>query len=170
MTSARRSSGYSHRDNDMNANEARQRIAALAHLLDSSIRLPGGFRIGLDGLVGLIPGIGDFAGTAVSSYLVVLAARAGVPRSVQLLMIYNIVVEMVVGSVPLIGDLFDFVWKANERNLALFDAHMAAPELGRTRNRIKAGAPLVLLALLLAGAGVLAAAVISLVWRAIAGA
>ena len=131
-------------DDERNQSRARARIASLAHVLDSSIRLPGGFRIGLDGLVGLVPGVGDLAGILASGYLVVLSARAGVSRSVQLLMIYNILIEAVVGAVPIIGDVFDFIWKANEKNLALYDDYMANPDGGRGRRRVLAAAPIVL--------------------------
>lgn len=145
---------------DPGANKARARIQKLARLLDSSIRLPGGYRIGLDGLMGLIPGIGDFAGLLASSYLVMLAARSGIPRATLVLMVYNILIETAVGSVPFVGDIFDFVWKANERNLALYDKAMAAPDHDRQRNRVKAAAPiLVFIGLVVAGTALLVAAV-----------
>jgi hypothetical protein len=139
---------------------ARNRLASLARLLDSSIALPGGVRIGLDGIVGLVPGVGDLAGVIASSYFVLLASRAGVSRSVQMLMVYNILFEMLVGSIPLIGDVFDFFWKANERNLALFDEYMDRPAAVRHKNRAKAAFPLVLLLLAIVGAGLIAVAVV----------
>lgn len=158
-----------HPRRDFRAAVARTRFARYAHLLDSSIRLPGGYRIGLDGIVGLIPGIGDLAGVAASAYLVVLAARSGVSTSVLMLMIYNIATEMLLGSIPVVGDVFDFMWKANERNLALYDEYHAHPYKSRHRNRLKAALPLVALCGLFILATIAAVAVIKLIIRLIAG-
>lgn len=97
------------------------RLRRLAHTLDSSITLPGGYRIGLDGLIGLIPGVGDLAGSALSTYIVVEAARLGVSRLVLVRMMLNVMLETAVGVIPIIGDLFDFAWKANNRNIALLE-------------------------------------------------
>lgn len=154
---------------DFNAEIAHARFARFAHLLDNSIPLPGGYRIGLDGIVGLIPGIGDLAGAAASSYLVVLAARTGVPTSVLLLMVYNIVTEMVFGSIPVVGDIFDFVWKANERNLELYEEFHAHPYKGRQKHRLKAALPLLGLLGILTIAGFLAVAMIKLIIRLVGG-
>lgn len=98
-------------------------LQALARFLDESIRLPGGYRIGWDGLIGLIPGVGDVAGLLVSSYIVAGAARLGVAKSVLLRMCANVAIETVIGAIPVIGDLFDFVFKANLRNVALIEKH-----------------------------------------------
>jgi hypothetical protein len=103
-------------------------VRALARLLDSAVRVPGtNFRVGLDALIGLIPGVGDMAGAAMSGYIVLAATRMGVPKPVLFRMILNIAVEAIVGSVPVIGDLFDAGWRANLRNTALLDRHLAAP-------------------------------------------
>ena len=102
----------------------RQRLRRLARLLDSSIRLPGGFRIGVDGLIGLVPGVGDLVGAGLSSYIVVQAARMKAPPRVLARMTWNVLLELVIGSVPVLGDLFDMVFKANERNVALLEAHL----------------------------------------------
>lgn len=105
------------------------RLRRLAWLLDSAVRLPGlKFRVGLDALVGLVPGLGDAAGVVLSSYIVLRSWQLGVPRSVLLRMALNVVVEGVVGAVPLLGDLFDAAWKANMRNVALLEAHLERPQ------------------------------------------
>lgn len=156
-------------ERDFHAAVTRARFARFAHLLDSSIRLPGGYRIGLDGIIGLIPGIGDLAGVTASAYLVVLAARSGVSTSVLMLMIYNIATEMFFGSIPVVGDVFDFIWKANERNLALYDEFHAHPYKRRQKNRLKAALPLLVLFGLLIIAGIATVAVIKLISQLVAG-
>src|SRR5687768_16003747 len=83
-------------------------LRALARLMDSAVAIPGtGIRVGLDSLIGLVPGIGDLAGAAMSGYIVLAAARLGAPAPVLIRMVANIAVDGVVGSVPLLGDLFD---------------------------------------------------------------
>ena len=105
---------------DADALEAEEReLEAFARLLDSSIRLPGGFRIGWDGIIGLIPGIGDAAGLGLSGYLVWRAARLGLPRATLARMVGNVALESAIGIVPVVGDAFDFAFKANVRNVRL---------------------------------------------------
>ena len=102
-----------------------QRLRKFSRLLDNAIGIPGTpFRIGLDPILGLIPGAGDFVGTALSAYIVIEAARLGLPRATLGKMVINILLEGVVGAVPVLGDLFDFVWKANTKNIALLEAHL----------------------------------------------
>ncbi|WP_232818210.1 DUF4112 domain-containing protein [Zobellella maritima] len=101
----------------------RARLARLAWLLDSSIRLPGGFRIGLDGIIGLVPGVGDLAAAGLSSYILMEAARMKVPGSLLARMGLNVLLELLVGTIPVIGDLFDFAFKANKRNVRLIEAY-----------------------------------------------
>lgn len=96
-----------------------KRMQRLAWLLDESIRLPGGFRIGADGILGLIPGIGDVTGAVIGSYIIYEARQMGAPRTLLFRMFGNTVLETLIGSIPLIGDLFDFYFKANSRNLKL---------------------------------------------------
>ncbi|GAB3095883.1 DUF4112 domain-containing protein [Aestuariicella hydrocarbonica] len=105
-------------------NTARARVHQLARLMDSSIRLPGGFRIGVDGLIGLLPVVGDFATAGASFYIVALAARAGVPSRVLTRMVLNVALDAVVGAVPVLGDVFDIAFKANLRNARLMDAYL----------------------------------------------
>ena len=109
--------------------DVRRRLTALAWLLDNSIPLLGGrYRIGIDAIIGLIPGFGDLIGVLISSYIVREAARVGVPRSVLTHMALNVAIEGVVGLVPFAGDVFDAAWKANQRNVALLEAHLDRPE------------------------------------------
>ena len=101
------------------------RVRALARLLDSAVQIPGtNIRLGADSLVGLIPGVGDMAGAALSGYIVLVATRLGAPASVVTRMLMNVGVDTLVGSVPLLGDLFDVGWKANQRNVELLERHL----------------------------------------------
>lgn len=103
------------------------RISRLSWLLDEAIALPGGYRIGWDGIIGLIPGLGDLLGLAASGYILYLAAQGGVGKAVLVRMAFNVLLESVIGSIPVIGDLFDFVFKANTRNMQLLQRYDAAP-------------------------------------------
>lgn len=94
-------------------------LARYAWFLDSSIPLPFGRSIGLDGIIGLIPGIGDALGAVLSSVVIFSAWRAGVPGTLLLQMAGNVALETVIGTIPVIGDLFDFAFKANQRNVRL---------------------------------------------------
>ena len=98
-----------------------KRLKQMARVLDSAITLPGGFRIGLDGMVGLIPGIGDAIGASAATYIVIRAAQMGASTTSLIRMMWNIILEAIVGAVPLLGDLFDFIWKANDKNIALLE-------------------------------------------------
>ena len=111
------------------------RLARLEHLFDRAYRLPGTqFRFGLDGVFGLLPGIGDAATAAVSSVLVFDAWKSGARKRVIARMARNVGIDFLVGSIPLVGDLFDFGYKANTKNIKL---------LRDERNRIRgqAGQP-----------------------------
>jgi hypothetical protein len=112
------------------------RVRALSRALDSAFQVPGTrFRIGLDPLLGLIPGVGDLAGGALSAYIVLEAARLGAPRPVVLRMLGNVLLDSLFGSVPVLGDLFDATWKANARNVVLLERHVAAPEPTRRSSK-----------------------------------
>ena len=116
----------------------------MARLLDSSIALPGGYRIGLDGLIGLIPGVGDAAAASIATYIVIQAARMGASTTTLIRMMGNVLVELLVGIVPVLGDLFDFVWKANNRNVALLERNLDRLEADGAGGRRLTAAVLVL--------------------------
>ncbi|WP_222917576.1 DUF4112 domain-containing protein [Natrinema sp. SYSU A 869] len=97
-----------------------KRMRVVAHTLDEGVRVPGtDFKVGLDPIVGILPGAGDTAAAAVSLYLVVESARLGVSQSTLLRMLANIGVDTVIGSIPVLGVVFDAFWKANKWNLKL---------------------------------------------------
>lgn len=107
--------------------KARERLKALAWLLDSSIRLPGGFRIGVDAILGLVPFLGDLLGVLLSGYIVVQAARLRAPLIILLRMMLNVAVEGLIGLIPVAGDIFDASWKANQRNVRLLEGYLDQP-------------------------------------------
>jgi Domain of unknown function (DUF4112) len=91
----------------------------IAWLMDSSIQI-GPASIGLDGLIGLIPGLGDVLTNIVSAVIVMRAMQNGVHRSAILRMVLNLAIDTAVGSVPVVGDIFDFAFKANTKNLRIY--------------------------------------------------
>ncbi|MFL5617744.1 MAG: DUF4112 domain-containing protein [Gemmatimonadaceae bacterium] len=128
------------------------RARTLARLLDSVARVPGtGIRFGADAIIGLIPGLGDIGGAALSGYLVILAQRLGVPRAVVLRMLANVAVDTLAGSVPLIGDLFDVAFKSNLRNVALLERALERPAATTRTSRLLVVGTLLGLVLLVAG-------------------
>lgn len=104
-----------------------RRARRTARLLDEAFELPVvGKRIGIDGLLGLVPVAGDWLTYLLSLHVVYEAYRAGVPKHALLRMLANVTLDAVVGSVPVVGDVVDVVWKANRRNVRLFERHVDA--------------------------------------------
>lgn len=102
-------------------------------LLDSAFRVPGtGLTFGLDPILGLIPGIGDLTTPLFAALLLLHSVRMRIPRVVQVRMVINALIDLLIGFIPVAGDLFDFGWKANVRNLALLERH-AHPGSAATR-------------------------------------
>jgi len=134
------------------------RARGLARLLDDLIRIPGtNIGIGLDPIIGLIPGVGDVIGGLMSSYILMVAAQEGVPTSVLTRMLGNIALDSLVGVVPVVGDLFDVSVKSNRRNVDLLERYLAAP--GETKAASRGVVALILLAMVLLVVGVIAAGV-----------
>lgn len=100
--------------------EVDPKLEALAHALDGLFRVPGTeWRFGLDALVGLVPGVGDVLTSVASFSILIAAVRYRVPKVTILRMAMNLAIDYLVGSVPVVGDAFDFVWKANTMNMEL---------------------------------------------------
>ncbi len=116
-----------------------RRLRRTAWVLDRSIPIGGGRRIGLDPLFGLIPGLGDWLGALLSLYVIYEGTRLGIPFRVLARMGLNVTVEALVGTVPVAGDLFDFAWQANMRNLRLVESHYRPELRPRPLRRILAG-------------------------------
>ena len=105
----------------------------LAQILDRSIRLPGtDLRLGLDPLIGLIPGFGDAVASLAGSMILLLAAHLQVPKIVLVRMSVNIALNGVIGSIPVFGDLFSLWFQSNVRNVALLERHVTATERAST--------------------------------------
>lgn len=101
-----------------------RRLRWLANFLDTAVRLPGGFRFGADSVIGLTPVAGDFATAAIACYFVYEGKRLGLPRTALAAMAGNVALDLVLGAVPLLGDLADTWFKANVRNLAIIEKHV----------------------------------------------
>src|SRR5215204_3273588 len=107
------------------------RLEALATLLDSAFIIPGTKqRVGIDALLGLIPGIGDLVSTALASYIIWEAKQLGLPRWKIARMIGNVAVDTAIGAIPFAGDVFDVVFKSNQRNLRIIHEHLGTPKRG----------------------------------------
>ena len=101
-----------------------ERLRKLAWFIDAIGRVPGTrFRFGLNSVIGLAPGVGDAALALISLYIVFEAVRLGLPTSKVARMLVNVAIEAALGSIPVLGDLFDVVWKANLRNIDIIDKH-----------------------------------------------
>lgn len=143
-----------------------QRVRQLAKLLDEAILIPGtNRRIGLDPIIGLIPGGGDTVSMLMSAYIVVEAALLGLPATTLLKMVGNIVIDAFAGTVPVLGDLFDVVSKANTRNLKLLDAHLAEPEFRAKSDKLLVIFIVALLAIVIISFGLVATLLFSLVLK-----
>ncbi|MEM6470857.1 MAG: DUF4112 domain-containing protein [Planctomycetota bacterium] len=100
-------------------------IRRLAKYLDTSFRIPfTGIRFGLDALIGLFPVGGDAATAIAGAYLILKASRANASKGVLLRMVFNLLVDLVVGAIPLVGDFFDFFWRSNHKNAKLLESHL----------------------------------------------
>ncbi len=115
---------------------AERRIAAMSHIFDDLVEIPGtGRRIGVDPLLGLVPIVGDAVSAVASIWIIAEAARFRLPPIVLARMIFNAGVDFVIGAIPVVGDLFDFVAKANSRNLDLFRRHASDPNASTADQR-----------------------------------
>jgi hypothetical protein len=125
-----------------------ERLRALQWLFDQAFPIPGTkWRFGVDALFGLVPGLGDVAGALVAVYALRVARNLGAPQVIQAHMLTNIALDALVGMIPLLGDIFDFAFKAQTRNLALLDAWLGSPT--RTVRKSRRGLFLIPLAIII---------------------
>jgi Domain of unknown function (DUF4112) len=134
-----------------------RRVRTVARLLDNAVQIPGtSWKIGLDPIIGLIPGVGDMVGAVLSGYIVLEAVRAEVPTFTLARMLVNVGIDTLLGAVPALGDVFDAAWKSNTMNVALLERHLvttgSAPP--KRRNVIGVMALALTALVLIVGAGV----------------
>lgn len=147
-----------------------KRLRQLARLLDKAIVIPGTqVGIGLDPIMGLIPVGGDFLGVMLSSYIVLEAARLGVPSQTLGRMVVNIIIDGVIGAVPIIGDFFDFAWTANTLNVKLLEEYLKFPSQRKKADWWFVAGILLLLLVVAIALVALPIVIIRVVWSAIVG-
>ena len=109
------------------------KLRRVSRVLDSAVSIPGTkISFGLDPILGLLPGGGDTITGGIAAYIVVEAARMGVPREILWKMVGNILIDSFAGTVPVVGDLFDVGWKANVMNIELLEKHLDLAESGKS--------------------------------------
>ena len=146
------------------------RLRKISHLLDNAIPVPGTkYRFGLDPILGLLPGGGDTIGGLMSVYIVFEGMRMGVPAKTIGRMGFNIVFDLLTGTVPVLGDLFDLGWKANSRNVALLEQHIAAPEPSRAADKVFAVVVIVALIAMVIGIAAFSLWLVTGLWNLITG-
>jgi hypothetical protein len=147
-----------------------KRLQQISKVLDNAVTIPGTpVGIGLDPILGLIPVGGDVLGLIFSIYIIIEAAQLGVSKSTLGRMIFNLIIDGLVGAIPMLGDLFDFAWKANSLNIKLLEDYLQSPGEKKKADQgfiILLFAGLVLLAVVLV---VLPVIFIGMLWKAITG-
>ncbi len=117
------------KSNSQNRDPALTRVRRLSQFLDNAFTIPGtSYRVGVDPLLGLFPGMGDYLGAFLSGYIVFEAARLGSSRATLGRMVFNIILETILGLIPGLGDIFDVFWKANAKNTTLLEQNLASSE------------------------------------------
>jgi hypothetical protein len=99
-------------------------LRRFAHVMDEAFAIPGtNIRVGLDAVLGLIPGIGDVTGALLSTWIIAGALRHRVPMRVILRMVFNVAIDLIFGAIPVAGDVFDFLYEENMKNMRLLEKH-----------------------------------------------
>ena len=144
------------------------RLHRLSHVLDKAIPIPGTKgRIGLDPILGLIPGGGDTIAGLLSAYIIWESARMGLSRKVIGQMVANVLLDSLAGSVPVVGDVFDVTWKANVRNIELLEHHLNyIPENKKVNRLFLIGLSVVLILIVLAFT-LLTLTIVTWLWKTI---
>jgi hypothetical protein len=143
------------------------RLRRVSKILDNAIAIPGTkISFGLDPILGLIPGGGDTITGGIAAYIVVEAARMGVPREILGKMVSNILIDSFAGTIPVVGDFFDLGWKANVKNLELLEKHLDIAESSKGDRLFIFGLILVL-ALIVVGFAVITFFTVTWFWHLI---
>lgn len=137
MVDARIADGSLHHARQERAHRELENLRTIARIFDQAFKVPGTkWRFGIDALFGFVPGLGDIAGGVIAAYALRVARQLGAPASIQLRMLGNITLDALVGTVPFFGDLFDFVFKAQTRNLALLEEWRKSPDFTARRSKL----------------------------------
>jgi hypothetical protein len=148
--------------------EVEKSLETLSTYLDGLFRVPGtGWKFGLDSLIGLIPNVGDMATSLASFYILIAGVRYGVPKITLLRMAFNIGLDYVIGSIPFIGDAFDFFWKSNKQNMDLIRERATGKNVGTTSDYLFVGLIIFGLIALLIGSILVSLYILSLFFREI---
>ncbi|MBA4185121.1 MAG: DUF4112 domain-containing protein [Acidobacteria bacterium] len=148
--------------------EVEESLETLSTYLDGLFRVPGtGWKFGLDSLIGLIPNVGDMATSLASFYILIAGVRYGVPKITLLRMAFNIGLDYVVGSIPFVGDAFDFFWKSNKQNMDLIRERATGKNVGTTSDYLFVGLIIFGLIALLIGSILVSLYILSLFFREI---
>jgi hypothetical protein len=122
---------------ERNLERVKDQLDHIAWLMDNAFRIPGlGWRFGVEALIGLVPGAGDIVSGAIGLVLLFRAFQFKLPGVVIMRMIFNNLIDITVGSIPFLGDLFDFVWKSNTKNMKLFRQYAEEPATSTTKHWI----------------------------------
>ena len=137
-----------------------------AELLDSRFTIPGtNIRVGIDPIIGLVSGIGDLAGASLSLYFMFMAAKRGAKSSVLLRMFMNILADLTIGAIPVLGDMFDVAWKANLRNAKLLDKLEQDPDRLERKSTVLVWLLFAVLVVILFGVIMLIGWIVAEVWE-----
>lgn len=139
-----------------------------AELLDSKFTLPGTrIKFGIDPILGLFTGLGDWFSAILSVYLMYYAAKIGATPSVLFRMFMNIFIDLIIGVIPVLGDMFDIAWKANIRNARLLEKLEADPSQTESQSSVIMWGLLIFLVLILTGVLILISWMFAEIWKAI---
>lgn len=119
-----------------NRQETLNLLKSLSKTLDTRYKGPMGTSFGIDGLLGLIPGVGDIITTSISIYIISQAAALGVGPSTLIRMALNVGLENLFDMIPIVGNVFDFYWKSNVKNMVLLETHLAQPARETIKSRM----------------------------------
>ena len=140
-------------------------LKRFAYLMDEAVAIPGTRRrVGVDAAVGLIPGVGDAIGGLMSAWIVIAALRHRVPALKVWRMLFNIVLDVTIGAIPILGDVFDFLWEENVMNLRLLLQHRDRSRPPRSAGQIVGSATLILAIILLFALGAAVGVIVLAIW------